>query len=107
MPGQARQTDAQYTRALQLALGSGLGPITGTIVDGQPLGAFVACLNKTVAATDTTITVPIQRTPQGYILIRAQPNGYLYDGANHGSDWTMGSLVIRASVAGVYSFLVF
>lgn len=101
------QPRAQDTRALLLALGSGLGPITGTLVDGQNLGAFVVCLNRTIAATDTTITVNTTRTPQGYIPIRARPNGYLYDGTNHGTDWAQGKLIIRASTAGIYSFLVF
>jgi hypothetical protein len=103
------QPRAQDTRALQLALGSGLGPITGTLVDGQNLGAFVYCKARSLSSSaDTTITVNMTRTPQGYLQTRAPSGGgVITDGASNGSDWTQGKVVLRASVTGTYSFLVF
>jgi hypothetical protein len=101
---------AQDTRALQLALGSGLGPITGPLVNGQALGAFVYVKGKALSSTaDTTITLNMTRTPQGYIQTRAAytDGGVITDGSNGGSDWAQGKIVLRASVTGTYSFFVF
>lgn len=93
-----------------MALGSGLGPITGPLTDGQNLGAFVYCANRTLSSSaDTTITVNMTRTPQGYIQTRTATaaGGVVKNGANDGSDWVQGKIVLRASVTGKYWFFVF
>jgi hypothetical protein len=49
------------------------------------------------------------RTPQGYIQTRTATaaGGVVKNGANDGSDWVQGKIVLRASVTGKYWFFVF
>ena len=59
------------------------------------------------AGVDTTVPIRLGRTPSGIIPLRAPAGGgQLTDGSLNGTDWTPSSIVLQATVAGTYSFLV-
>lgn len=84
--------------------------ITSTLVDNASVGTLRACVARTMNATantDTTLTHALGRTPNGYLVLRSQKGGVLYDGTNLGSDWTASQIVLRSTVAGdVVTFFV-
>lgn len=83
-------------------------PLSRPLVSGSRIGSFVPLLQQTfVANTDTVIPINLGRMPSGYHQIRTPAGGgQLTDGSLAGADWNPSQIVLQATVAGIYSFLV-
>jgi hypothetical protein len=64
--------------------------------------------NFPVANADVTLAHGLGRTPVGYHAIRVRHGGgIITDSANNGTDWTIALVVLSATVAGVYTIMLF
>ncbi len=82
-------------------------PLFGELVSGRFVGSFFPLLGQTIDAADTAIPHAMGRIPNGYLVIRNTPGGVVFDGTNHGTDWTPQAIVLRASIAGTYGLMLF
>jgi hypothetical protein len=64
-------------------------------------------LIATIGTGDTTLTHSLGHIPTQYWPVRNPGGGVVYDGTNGGTDWTASVIVLRATVAGTYTIVVF
>jgi hypothetical protein len=80
-------------------------PITRPLQTGR-LGSFFVVAAVSISTTDTVIPILLGRLPSCYLVARNSSGGVVYDGSNHGTDWSGSQIVLRATVAGTYTLLV-
>ena len=80
--------------------------ITGTLLDGARVGTFEAAVNRAVGTADTSLAHGLGRTPNGVLAYRSSSGGVLYDATSGVTLWTDRLIVLRATVAGTFSFLL-
>lgn len=92
-------------RAYQTVLSVGL-PITAPLVDNTAIGSFWTLLNRQVGTGKTLFSMKLGRQPSGFLVIGNEAGGIAYATADDVAFWSATQFAVRASVAGVYAFLV-
>jgi hypothetical protein len=76
--------------------------ITGPIANQARIGTWGAAtgvVTPSSAATEFTVSHPLGRIPNGYIVFRTAKGGVLYDPSDGNARWTTTSLILRSTVA--------
>jgi hypothetical protein len=108
--GVPRPTPARDTAFGGRNLAASLLIVNGAILDNTRagLGPFASLVGRTVGTTDTALAHALGRVPNGVAMVfRNSSGGVLYDASTGTGAWTDTSITLRATVAGVYSFLIF
>ena len=101
----AANAKSSAEQALTLVRNTGI-PLAGPLVDNTGLGSFWIRVGVAIGTGNTSISHNLGRKPTMYLVARNSSGGVVYDGTNHGTDWTGGLIVLRATVAGTYSLLI-
>jgi zona occludens toxin (predicted ATPase) len=84
-----------------------------TVFDGRNLQRALTIVtgpvldNAKIGTSDTTLPHVLGRVPNGYIMYRSSSGGQVYDASTGESLWSRSSIVLRATVAGTFSVLIF
>lgn len=76
------------------------------LVDNTLIGSFWTLLNRQIGTGQTLLTMQLGRQPSGFLVIGNQGGGVAYATAGDVSLWTPSQFAVRATVAGIFSFLV-
>lgn len=81
--------------------------VTGPVLDNAKIGPYAALVGRAIGTSDTTLPHVLGRVPNGYIMYRSSSGGQVYDASTGESLWSRSSIVLRATVAGTFSVLIF
>ena len=80
--------------------------ISGPLLDDARVGTWGVAVARAVGVGDTSLSHGLGRTPNGIIVYRSSSGGVLYDATTGSTLWTDRLIVLRATVAGTFSFLL-